>query len=100
MFITTNRSKDKQYFKTNEVDKNKSNKKYLKKLNIQKESQSAENLDNPENPEPEPLPIRKIITIDKESNEDFLLLFRRKFDDIFKKIKGHEKIFEQLKKKK
>ena len=50
MFITTNRSKDKQYFKTNEVDKNKSNKKYLKKLNIQKESQSAENLDNPENP--------------------------------------------------
>lgn len=99
MFITTNRSKDKQYFKTNEVDKNKSNKKYLKKLNIQKESQSAENLDNPENPEPEPLPIRKIITIDKESSEDFLLLFRRKFDDIFKKIKGHEKIFEQLKKK-
>ena len=37
-------------------------------------------------------------TWDAEYNDDFLLSFRKRFDDIFKDIKGHEKIFEDLKK--
>ena len=31
-------------------------------------------------------------------NDDYLLSFRRRYDDIFKQIKGHEKLFDDLKK--
>ena len=41
--------------------------------------------------------LKTFVTMDEDNNEDFLLLFWRKFDDIFKKLEGHEKIFEQLK---
>ena len=42
---------------------------------------------------------RTFETIDEDNNGDFLLLLWKKFDDIFKKLEGHEKIFEELKKK-
>ena len=40
----------------------------------------------------------KNFTWNEDYNDDFLLSFRKKFDDIFKEIKGHEKIFEYLRK--
>ena len=94
MYITANSNKKKQYYKTNEVDEKKLEQKYLRKYSISKDFINENNkhffLTQTD---------RIITTIDKDCEEDFLLLFRRKFDDIFKKIKGHEKIFEQLKKK-
>ena len=41
----------------------------------------------------------KSSSLNEEYNDDFLLSFRKRFDDIFKQIKGHEKIFEDLEKK-
>ena len=38
-------------------------------------------------------------TMDVDNNEDFLLSFWKRFDDLFKKLEGTEKIFEGLKKK-
>ena len=94
MYITANSNRKKQYYKTNEVDEKKVEQKYLDKYKFSKEFINENNTrfyaTHTE---------RNIITIDKEGEEDFLLIFRRKFDDIFKKIKGHEKIFEQLMKK-
>jgi hypothetical protein len=94
MYITANSNKKKQYYKTNEVDKKKVEQKYLDKYKFSKDFISENNTRFYST-----YTERNIITIDKEGEEDFLLIFRRKFDDIFKKIKGHEKIFEQLKKK-
>ena len=39
-------------------------------------------------------------TIDEDYNDDFLLSFRRRFNDIIKKIEGSEKIFEDIEKAK
>ena len=91
MYITTNRNKNKDNYKTYEVDK-KFQQKYKTKYSLL-------NNEDIQNKTCYPQTARNIITIDKECDEDFLLLFRRRFDDIFKKLKGHEKIFEQLKKR-
>ena len=37
------------------------------------------------------------LSLSHEYNDDFLLSLRRRYDDIFKQIKGHEKIFDELK---
>ena len=39
------------------------------------------------------------ITMDQDTNDDFLFSFWKKFDDVFKKLEGNEKIFEELKKR-
>ena len=38
----------------------------------------------------------KQVTWDEDYNDDFLFSFRKKFDDIFQQIEGHEKIFEDI----
>ena len=38
----------------------------------------------------------KQVTWDDDYNDDFLFSFRKKFDDIFQQIEGHEKIFEDI----
>ena len=80
MYITANSNRKKQYYKTNEVDEKKVEQKYLDKYKFSKEFINENNTrfyaTHTE---------RNIITIDKEGEEDFLLIFRRKFDDIFKR---------------
>ena len=91
MYITTNRNKNKDNYKTFEVNK-KIQQKYKTKYSLLNNKDIQNSIFCPQT-------ARNIITIDKECDEDFLLLFRRRFDNIFKKLKGHEKIFEQLKKR-
>ena len=95
MFITTNRNKAKKPFKTNEASHRLRNK-YLYKydlsqtIDINKDKQYLQTQRNVTYP---------FETMDEESNEDFLFDLWRRFDDIFKKLEGNEKIFEQLKRR-
>ena len=95
MYITKNKNKNKNIFvcnfKTNEIDEKAeriykfSNFKCINKIDLPLTTR-----DN----------SKQYSTIDEDYNDDFLLSFRKRFDDIFKKIEGSEKIFEDIDKKK
>ena len=95
MYITKNKNKNKNIFvcnfKTNEIDEKAeriykfSNFEYINKIDLPLTTR-----DN----------SKQYSTIDEDYNDDFLLSFRKRFDDIFKKIEGKEKIFENIEKKK
>jgi len=99
MYITKNKSKNKNTFrgsfKTNEIDekaerifKSKfdfSNFKYINEINLPQTTR-----DN----------SKQYSTIDEDYNDDFLLSFRKRFNDIIKKIEGSKKIFEDIEKAK
>ena len=96
MFITSNRNSIKKPFKTNEASQRIQHKfiyKYdlSKTIDIKKEKQ--QNFQTQHNG------IKPFETMDEEYNEDFLFDFWRRFDDIFKKLEEHDKIFELLKKR-
>ena len=95
MFITSNRNSIKKPFKTNEANQRIQHKfiyKYdlSKTIDIKKEKQHFQTQRND---------IKSFETMDEEYNEDFLFDFWRRFDDIFKKLEEHDKIFELLKKR-
>ena len=95
MYITKNKNKNKNIFvcnfKTNEIDEKAeriykfSNFKCINKIDLPLTTR-----DN----------SKQYSTIDEDYNDDFLLSFRKRFDDIFKKIEGSEKIFEDIEKAK
>ena len=82
-------------YKSNQIDNNTSQQKYnlkfefINKKLIPKNKNTLKNSKNKSS----------YFTWDDDNNEDFLLSFKKRFDDIFKQIKGHEKIFEDLEKK-
>ena len=71
-------------------------------INVQKKYESKFELSNTNNISKDKEPKKnnrnqkKRLTRDEEYNDDFLLSFRTRYDDIFKDIKGHEIIFEDL----
>ena len=90
MYITT-KSIHKPTFKTNEAT-HRIPKKYITQYELAHTINKEK-----EFPKSERNSFKPFATIYEDNNEDFLLLFWKRFDDIFKKLDGHEKIFEQLK---
>ena len=96
MYFTTNSARNKKiYFKTNEATR-RIKQKFISQFNL---SQTINIENKKDNSKRVINSINSCITIDEDNNDDFLFSFRQRFDDIFKKLEGHEKIFEELKKK-
>ena len=96
MFITSNRNSSKKPYKTNEANHRIQNKfiyqyDLSKTIDINKENKYFQTQHNNN--------IKPFETMDEDYNEDFLFDFWRRFDDIFKKLEEHDKIFELLKKR-
>ena len=96
MYITTNASGNKKYFKTKEAA-GRTQQKYLAQFNFSKTitNDNMKDISTKGNDS-----MNRFTTMDIDNNEDFLLSFWKRFDDIFKKLEGNEKIFEELKRKK
>ena len=95
MYITSNRNSIKKPFNTNEASQRMQHKyiyKYdlTKTLDINKKQQHFKTQSNN---------IKPFETMDEDYNDDFLFGFWRRFDDIFKKLEEHDKLFELLKKR-
>ena len=93
MYISTN--KEKKTFRTKDAS-SRIRQKFIYKYDLAKNLD--ENKDN-EHYKSDRKKIKPFKTMDKEYNEDFLLSFYKRFDEIFKKLKGSEKIFEEIKNK-
>lgn len=98
MYITKNKNKKKNKIanKYNSIEANKKlQKNYITKFDLSNNDFFKENdviqtaRDN----------TKAFMTIDQDYNDEFLLSLRRRFNDIFKKIKGSEKIFEEIEKR-
>ena len=94
MYISTRTNRNKKPFKTNETSR-RIRQKFIYQFDLDKTLNKDEKelfkTDRPQNP--------SFITMDEDTNEDFLFSFWKKFDDVFKKIEGNEKVFEELKKR-
>jgi hypothetical protein len=84
-----NEPKTKEGYNTN-MPNNKAEEKYISKFELS----SNKNIKSRNNKNKE-----RHLSLDEEYNDDFLLSLRRRFDDIFKQVQGHEKIFEDLEQK-
>lgn len=93
MYITSHR--EKKSFKTKEAS-SRIRQKFIYKFDLSKTLDESKEI---ENFHTERKIIKPFETMDKDNNDDFLLCFYKRFDDIFKKLKGHEKLFEELKKR-
>ena len=94
MYISTRRNLNKKPFRTNEASR-RIRQKFIYQFDlaktVNKDEKDFYKTERPKNP--------IFVTMDEDTNDDFLFEFWKKFDDVFKKIEGNEKIFEELKKK-
>ena len=95
MYISTRTNRKNKPFKTNETSR-RIRQKFIYQFDLAKslnkdEEKELFKTERPKNP--------IYITMDQDNNDDFLFSFWIKFDDVFKKLEGNEKIFEELKKR-
>ena len=95
MYISSRTNRKNKPFKTNETSR-RIRQKFIYQFDL------AKNLNKDEEKELFKTERNKnpiYITMDQDTNDDFLFSFWKKFDDVFKKLEGNEKIFEELKKR-